>query len=229
MEIIKEACIENATLLKQCIYAGAKRIELCDNLAAGGTTPSMATIGYTKHICKENNIELGIMIRARGGDFVYNIAEKDIMRTDMKNMVTAAIFDRFVIGALTGKGDIDKEFLNDFISVARFFNPDIKFTFNMAFDHIGAGLDETAALNRRLEAIKELKELGVDTVLTHGSSTYNDIFENIYTLRDYIACGKENQVNIMPGGGVTYKNLNALLKELPGIKAVHGTKIVKTE
>ena len=78
-----------------------------------------------------------------------------------------------------------------------------------------------------MDAIKILSKLGVDTILTHGSADNNDIFENIDTLKKYIECGKKNNVNIMPGGGVTFENVDKLVKKLPGISAVHGTKIVK--
>lgn len=223
MKIIREACIENATFLKEYINAGADRIELCDNLYVGGTTPSLATIGYSKNICRERSVELAVMIRARGGNFVYNNFEKEIMIEDMKNLVKAANFDRFVIGALTEEGEVDKEFINKFVCIARFFNPDIKITFHMAFDHIG----EKNGVTKRLEAIKELKELGINTVLTHGSSEKNDIFENIDVLRKYSDIGEESGMVIMPGGGVNYENIKILIKEIPAIRAVHGTEIVK--
>lgn len=224
MKIIREACIENATFLKDYIKAGADRIELCDNIYAGGTTPSLGTIGYSKNVCKEWCVELAVMIRARGGDFVYSGFEKEIMLEDMKNLVKAATFDRFVIGALTDKGEVDREFIKKFVYIARFFNPDIKITFHMAFDHIG---DKDSGVNKRLEAMKELKELGINTILTHGSSEKNDIFENIDVLRKYVDAGKECGIVIMPGGGVNCGNMERLIEEIPGIRAVHGTGIVK--
>ena len=77
--MILEACIENITYLKEVVNAGAKRIELCDNLAVGGTTVSVGVRDYAKYFCDSNNVELAVMIRARGGNFVYNNIEKAVM------------------------------------------------------------------------------------------------------------------------------------------------------
>ena len=84
--MILEACIENITYLKEVVHAGATRIELCDNLAVGGTTVSMAVRDYAKYFCDSNDVELAVMIRARGGDFVYNKTEKTDMYNDLKEM-----------------------------------------------------------------------------------------------------------------------------------------------
>lgn len=224
--MILEACIENITYLKEVVHAGATRIELCDNLAVGGTTVSMAVRDYAKYFCDSNDVELAVMIRARGGDFVYNNTEKTVMYNDLKEMAKEGV-KRAVIGALTEKGDLDKDYIRDLVSAPKFFRKEMNFTFHMAFDHIGEGLTPEEALEKRLDAIKILSKLGVDTILTHGSADNNDIFENIDTLKKYIECGKKNNVNIMPGGGVTFENVDKLVKKLPGISAVHGTKIVK--
>jgi len=107
--MILEACIENVTYLKDVIHAGATRIELCDNLAVGGTTVSMAVRDYAKFICDSNDVELAVMIRVRGGDFVYNNIEKSIMYNDLKEMAKQGV-KRAVIGAVTESGELDKAF-----------------------------------------------------------------------------------------------------------------------
>ena len=224
--MILEACIENITYLKEVVNAGAKRIELCDNLAVGGTTVSMGIRDYAKYFCDSNNVELAVMIRARGGNFVYNNIEKAIMYNDLKDMAKQGV-KRAVIGALTESGDIDKDFIKELVSAPKFFRKEMDFTFHMAFDHIAAGLEKKEALAKRLEAIKILSKLGIDTILTHGSHENNDIFDNIDTLKAYIECGNECHVDIMPGGGVSFKNLDKLIKKLPNIVAAHGTKIVE--
>lgn len=224
--MILEACIENVTYLKDVIHAGATRIELCDNLAVGGTTVSMAVRDYAKFICDSNDVELAVMIRVRGGDFVYNNIEKSIMYNDLKEMAKQGV-KRAVIGAVTESGELDKDYIKELIGAPKFFRKEMNFTFHMAFDRIGEGLDAEEALEKRLEAIKTLSKLGVDTILTHGSAENNDIFDNIDTLKKYISFAKKYNVNIMPGGGVTFENVDKLLKKLPGITAVHGTRIVK--
>ena len=224
--MILEACIENITYLKEVVNAGAKRIELCDNLAVGGTTVSMAVRDYAKFICDSNDVELAVMIRVRGGDFVYNNIEKAVMYNDLKDMAKQGV-KRAVIGALTEDGELDKEFIKELVGAPKFFRKEMDFTFHMAFDQIGVGLKPEEALEKRLEAIKTLSKLGIDTILTHGYHENNDIFDNIDTLKAYIECGNECHVDIMPGGGVSFKNLDKLIKKLPNIVAAHGTKIVE--
>ena len=227
MKIIKEACIENATLLSEYIDAGVDRVELCDNLAVGGTTASLATIEYAKTVCRYKDAELGVIIRARGGDFVYKDFEKNIMLKDMKSAIIAGV-DRIVTGALTSDGDIDKKYMMELIKTARLLNPKIKFTFHMAFDHIAlySETGEDILIKQRIEKIEELGEMGVDTVLTHGSKDRRDILENLSVLEAYVECGIRNGVSIMPGGGLDFKNLENLLERLPKVEAVHGTRIV---
>ena len=224
--MILEACIENITCLKEVVNAGANRIELCDNLAVGGTTVSLGVRDYAKYFCDSNNVELAVMIRVRGGNFVYNNIEKAVMYNDLKEMARQGI-KRAVIGALTEDGDIDKDFIKELVSAPKFFRKEMNFTFHMAFDHIGVGLEPKEALEKRIEAIKTLSKLGIDTILTHGSHESNDIFENIETLKAYIECGIKNYVDIMPGGGVNFENLDKLIKKLPNMVAAHGTKIVE--
>ena len=224
--MILEACIENITCLKEVVNAGANRIELCDNLAVGGTTVSLGVRDYAKYFCDSNNVELAVMIRVRGGNFVYNNIEKAVMYNDLKEMARQGI-KRAVIGALTEDGDIDKDFIKELVSAPKFFRKEMNFTFHMAFDHIGVGLEPKEALEKRIEAIKTLSKLGIDTILTHGSHESNDIFENIEILKAYIECGIKNHVDIMPGGGVNFENLDKLTKKLPNMVAAHGTKIVE--
>ena len=81
--MIKEFCAENYTSIPLAIARGANRIELCDNLAVGGTTPSTGVIEETLSYAGEKNIPVMTIIRPRGGDFVYNDIELKIMHTDL--------------------------------------------------------------------------------------------------------------------------------------------------
>ncbi|MDU1741807.1 MAG: copper homeostasis protein CutC, partial [Streptococcus lutetiensis] len=80
--IIKEFCAENTTLLSQ-LDSSVKRVELCDNLAVGGTTPSYGVIKEAARYLHEKEISLATMIRPRGGNFVYNDSELRIMEDDI--------------------------------------------------------------------------------------------------------------------------------------------------
>ena len=77
--LIREFCAENFTDIPRAVAAGAERIELCDNLAVGGTTPSYGVIKETADYLKDTKTTFASMIRPRGGDFVYNSIELRIM------------------------------------------------------------------------------------------------------------------------------------------------------
>ena len=81
--LIKEACLENYTLISRAISCGANRIELCDNLSCGGTTVSKGVMAESLRYAHEKKVPVTVLIRPRGGDFVYNDAEIKIMESDI--------------------------------------------------------------------------------------------------------------------------------------------------
>lgn len=209
--LIKEFCAENYTDIPAAIHAGAKRIELCDNLAVGGTTPSTGVIEEVLSYAGEKNVPVMTMIRPRGGDFIYNDIELKIMHTDLieaKKMGT----DGVVFGCLTPSGWLDEEALELLIDTAE----GLQITFHMAFDSIPAA--------RQFEAIDWLAEHGVDRLLTHGGAAGTNILDNLPRLKELTnyAAGR---LLILPGAGITYENVDQIVTEL-GAKEAHGTKIV---
>ena len=82
--MIYEFCAENVTLLEKAMQAGARRIELCDNLAVGGTTPSYGVTKAAVELAVNYDTTIMTMIRPRGGDFVYNDLEIAIMLEDIR-------------------------------------------------------------------------------------------------------------------------------------------------
>lgn len=209
--LIKEFCAENYTDIPAAIHAGAKRIELCDNLAVGGTTPSTGVIEEVLSYAGEKNVPVMTMIRPRGGDFIYNDIELKIMHTDLieaKKMGT----DGVVFGCLTPSGWLDEEALELLIDTAE----GLQITFHMAFDSIPAA--------RQFEAIDWLSEHGVDRILTHGGAAGTNILDNLPRLKELTnyAAGR---LLILPGAGITYENVGQIVTEL-GAKEAHGTKIV---
>ena len=80
MRIIKEACVGSYLEAKRASVLGAERIELCDNLKEGGTTPSYGTILMAKETLK---LPINVMIRPRGGNFIYSEDEIKIMEKDI--------------------------------------------------------------------------------------------------------------------------------------------------
>ena len=107
---IYEFCAENVTLLEKAFKAGAQRVELCDNLAVGGTTPSYGVIKAAVELAKDYQAKVIVMIRPRGGDFVYSQQELAIMLEDIKCARDLGV-DGFALGALTSENQLATEAL----------------------------------------------------------------------------------------------------------------------
>lgn len=97
--MIKEFCAENLTLLPTLDAGQVTRVELCDNLAVGGTTPSYGVIKEACQLLHDKNISVATMIRPRGGDFVYNDLELKAMEEDILKAIEAGS-DALVLGLL---------------------------------------------------------------------------------------------------------------------------------
>jgi copper homeostasis protein len=209
--MIKEVCVENFTAIPRAIAAGADRIELCDNLAVGGTTVSVGVMARAAKYCADYDTPLMVLIRPRGGDFIYNADECNIMLRDIATAKALGVAG-IVIGALTLEGDIDKSFIDICIAAA----DGLDLTFHMAFDAI--------ALDKQLATIDWLANRGFRRILTHGGNTGQPIAQTIARLQQYIVHAN-NRIVIMPGGGVRRENLQALAAVLD-TSEFHGTKIV---
>jgi copper homeostasis protein len=148
--MIFEICVESVAAVRAAKAAGAHRVELCADLLEGGITPSRGMIRHAKTIA---GIGLNVMIRPRGGDFLFDEDEFAVMKSDIE-MAKAEGADGVVIGLLTAAGGVDMARTRELISLAR----PLSMTFHRAFDM-------TPDPFRALEA---LIELGVDRVLTSG-------------------------------------------------------------
>lgn len=209
--MIKEFCAENYTQLPHAIANGAGRIELCDNLAVGGTTPSTGVIEEALSYAGEKGIPVMTMIRPRGGDFIYNDIELRMMHTDLieaKKLGT----DGVVFGCLTPNNWLDEDALEMLIDNAE----GLQITFHMAFDAIPK--------ERQLEAIDWLSEHGVTRILTHGGTVETPITENLDYLKELVEYAGD-RIGILPGGGITHENAGGVATALD-VTEVHGTKIV---
>lgn len=209
--MIKEFCAENFTKIPQAIQKGANRIELCDNLAVGGTTPSTGVIEEVLAYADENSVPVMTIIRPRGGNFVYNDIELKIMHTDLieaKKLGT----DGIVIGCLTEDGWLDEEALDLFIETAE----GLQITFHMAFDALSK--------ENQFKAIDWLAERGVTRILTHGGPAGTPIEDNFDHLKELIAYA-DQRILILPGGGISTENVQTVMDTLK-VTEVHGTKIV---
>ncbi|MFO1497348.1 MAG: copper homeostasis protein CutC [Verrucomicrobiota bacterium] len=121
-----EICVDSVDGALAAENGGADRVELCDNLLEGGTTPSGGCIKLARERLR---IGLQVIIRPRGGDFLYSASEAAVMAEDIQ-LAKALGADGVVLGALTAAGDIDLALTRSLIALARPMNV----TFHRAFD-----------------------------------------------------------------------------------------------
>ena len=206
MGMLLEACVGCYKEAKKAELQGADRIELCDNLGEGGTTPSYGTI----YLATQNiNIPIAVIIRPRGGDFVYSNDEFEIMKKDIVICKELGV-ETVVFGILNKENKIDIERTKELIDLAS----GLKVTFHMAFDEI----------DDKFEALNQLISMNVDRVLTKGCKTC--ALDGKNTLKNLVE-KSDNRITILVGGGVTYKNYKELSNYI-GCNEMHGSKIVGT-
>lgn len=214
--MLREFCAENFTLVPRAIAAGAQRIELCDNLAVGGTTPSRGVIAKTVACAHARGARVMCMIRPRGGDFCYAPDELDIMEEDIKTAIELGC-DGIVLGCLRhGRRDaweLDGDALVCLLACTR----PCEVTFHMAFDELGP--------SAQLAAIDELAALGCTRILTHGGPAGTPIEGNAARLRE-LQRRAGARLRILPGAGITHENA-AAIAAATGAEELHGTKIVR--
>ncbi|GAA5221200.1 copper homeostasis protein CutC [Membranihabitans marinus] len=166
--------------------AGAHRIELCSNLEIGGTTPSPGQILCTK---AEVKIPINVLIRPRGGDFIYSPSEMKEISSTIQFCKEVGVHG-IVIGFVTKDGCIDIDKTKEIITLAG--NMDI--TFHRAFDQC---LDQEKALT-------DLIELGIPRVLTSGGK--NSVSEGVKQLQSLVKLAGDDII-VMPGGGINENNI----------------------
>lgn len=185
MNKLEIACFnyESALIAQQ---GGADRIELCDNFKEGGTTPEYTIVAKARN---EIKIELLIMIRPRGGNFVYTNAELDQMKKDILQFKNLNV-DGFVFGILHEDNSINIEQNTELVKLA---SP-LPCSFHRAFDKV---TDQQTALETVINC-------GFKTVLTSGfTSSAMDGIDNLKQLVN----NASNRITIMPGGGVRSSNI----------------------
>lgn len=211
--MLREVCVENYTDIPRMIEAGADRIELNNDLGAGGTTPSFGVIKQSIKYAHQHQIPVVVMIRPRGGNFVYNDDEFTIMKQDLQ---LAAILgaDGVALGCLTADKQLDKVKMTELCAMARSLKLDV--VLHMAFDELND--------DQHLELISWLIEHDVTRILTHGGPLNTNILDNSARLKKLISAS-DGKIEILPGGGITLENYERIATEL-GVTQVHGTKIV---
>ena len=178
---------------------GAQRIELCAALEVGGVTPSAGVIAEAR---KVEGLTLNVIIRPRGGDFLYNEYEIACMEQDIRTCKQLGV-DGVVIGALTANGDIDTGTCRRLIAAA----DGMSITFHRAFD----------MCRDAKKALEELIALGCDRVLTSGQAATAQA--GIQLLKELVEQAAE-RIIIMPGCGVKENNI-AEIARLSGAREFH--------
>lgn len=196
-----ECCCTDAAEAVEAMNGGAGRIELCEDLSCGGVTPSRSNLEAT---LRAVNIPVNVLIRARGGDFVYDEAEILTMIGSVR-MCRELGVNGVVIGALRKDGSVDVEAVRRLIAEAG----GLHITFHRAFDECA---DPFAAL-------EDIIALGCDRLLTAGhASNVNDGERTLKELNDRA----EGRIVILAGSGVRPGNI-ARLEASTGCKEFHSS------
>lgn len=188
--MIIEVCVDSLAGVRAARAVGAARVELCANLLEGGITPSLGMIRQARQI---GGIGLMVMIRPRGGDFLFDDDEFATMEADI-DAAKAERADGVVIGLLTADGLVDAARTRALIDRAR----PLSVTFHRAFD----------MTPEPLAALETLIGLGVDRVLTSGQDA--SVLEGLPMIVDLIRHAGDRIV-IMPGGGITHRNVERII------------------
>lgn len=173
--------------------SGADRIELCENMQLGGTTPNAV---LAVRVREKLSIKMHVIIRPRGGDFIYTDEEFVEMKQDIKHLKKLSV-DGFVFGILNPDGSVNKKQNQELVNLA---SP-LSCTFHRAFDHV----------NSIEQALEDVVDCGFKTILTSGHAT--SVEEGIDDLEMIQKLAKD-RIEIMPGGGLRSSNIKLLQEKL---------------
>jgi copper homeostasis protein len=204
MNTIIEVCVESFDEALRAVRAGATRIELCENLSVGGTTPSFGTI---KKCMEKLSVPVMVMIRPRGGNFNYSQDEFEIMQEDILKCKDLSVHG-VVFGLLDEAQNIDKIRTQLLVHLSR----PMQVTFHKA-------IDESKNL---FESVVCLKEIGVERILTSGGKDKAINAKKILNQMIEIAGA---QVAIIVAGNVTHENFKEIKKMIPSSE-YHGRRLV---
>ena len=202
MAKVLEICVESLESVRAAIRGGADRVELCSALAVGGLTPYEMLL---RQIREESDIRVRCLMRPRGGDFLYNPEELDMLKNQILQLKSAGA-DGFVIGCLTANGDLDMEAMKPLVE---------------ACGGKGITLHRCIDVSRDPEkTYMDAMELGIDTVLTSGAASSclggMEMIGKLLKLRD-LHKGPE----VLIGAGVNASVIRKFREEFPEARAFH--------
>ncbi|WP_276382013.1 copper homeostasis protein CutC [Flavobacterium sp. H4147] len=181
---------ESAIIAQQ---SGAHRIELCENMNLGGTTPNSILVVKVR---ESLHIKMHVIIRPRGGDFVYSDEELIEMKQDIKQYKKLGV-DGFVFGILKDNGKVNKKQNKELVHLAH----PLPCTFHRAFD----------VVKNPEKSLEDIIECGFKTILTSGQGI--NVTEGIWALERLQELAGD-RIEIMPGGGLRSSNIKLLQEKL---------------
>ena len=202
-----EICCGSIQSAANAKAGGAVRVELCQGLVEGGTTPSPATIDYA---VKELGLKVFVLVRPRGGDFCYNELEIRTMEEDVAYCKKAGAAG-IVVGFLHADGSIDTELTRRFVELSA----PLPVTFHRAFDEC----------KEPLKALEQIIDCGCKRILTSGCQP--TAIEGADMLQQLVKQA-DGRITILAGSGITPENA-ASLKQKTGAPEIHGSCKVKRE
>ncbi len=189
-----EVCTNSMLSAMEAAKGGGQRVELCQDLENGGTTPSAAFIQLAVEKLKPNGLEVFVLIRPRTGHFNYSELEFEVMKRDVifckENNV-----DGIVIGLLTPERKIDIVKTANLVALAQ----PMQVTFHRAFDYV----------TDPFEALEQIIALGIQRILTSGQQA--NALEGSTLIRQLIEKAND-RIIIMPGSGINSDNIKNLTK-----------------
>jgi copper homeostasis protein len=199
MSNILEICAGSVQSAHAALAGGAQRVELCGALEVGGITPSVGLIRAVRAI---EGLKVHVLIRSRGGDFLYSDLEREIMLEDVR-MARRLGVDGVVFGVLTSDGDIDMDFMRQLMAESE----GMSVTFHRAFD----------VCRNPFVALEQIIELGCDRILTSGQMPKAE--DGVDLLKQLVEKAGD-RIIIMPGCGVNAGNI-AKIAQITGAKEFH--------
>jgi copper homeostasis protein len=198
-QVLIEVCVDSAASAMAAERGGANRVELCSSLGEGGVTPSL---GLLEVVRQKVLIGLHVIVRPRGGDFLYDQDEVEAMRRDIVRAKNSGA-DGVVFGILDADGNVDVERTRQLVELAR----PMSVTFHRAFD----------MSSNLLQALEDVCTSGADRILTSGAEASCEQGEQMIAQLVRAARGR---VTIMAAGGIRHNNVAGVI-ERTRVREIH--------